>query len=107
NGKPTITRVSESEKPVQQPLKKREATIVRVSESEKPVQQPLKNGKPTISRVTSAEQYIGMPTTTIDFSAGTAEIAILVDGDMSRTNVFTKIAIRQSLKISISELQRN
>ena len=41
-----------------------------------------------------------------DFSAGTAEITKLADGDMSRTNVFTKIAIRQILKLSMSELPK-
>ncbi|MFQ9801963.1 MAG: hypothetical protein ACLR23_27120 [Clostridia bacterium] len=35
-------KVSESEKPIQQPLKNGKPTITRVSESEKPVQQPLK-----------------------------------------------------------------
>ena len=41
-----------------------------------------------------------------DFSAGTAQIVKLADGDMSRTNVFAKIAIRQILKLSISELPK-
>ena len=41
-----------------------------------------------------------------DFSAGAAEIVKLADGDMSRTNVFAKIAIRQILKLSISELPK-
>ena len=41
-----------------------------------------------------------------DFSAGTAEITKLSDGDLSRTNVFAKIAIRQILKLSMSELPK-
>ena len=41
-----------------------------------------------------------------DFSAGTAEIVKLADGDLSRTNVFAKIAIRQILKLSMSELPK-
>ena len=41
-----------------------------------------------------------------DFSAGAAEIIKLADGDLSRTNVFAKIAIRQILKLSISELPK-
>ena len=41
-----------------------------------------------------------------DFSAGTAQIAKLADGDLSRTNVFAKIAIRQILKLSMSELPK-
>ena len=41
-----------------------------------------------------------------DFSFGTAEIVKLADGDLSRTNVFAKIAIRQILKLSISELPK-
>ena len=41
-----------------------------------------------------------------DFSAGTAQIKKLADGDMSRTNVFAKIAIRQILKLSMSELPK-
>ena len=41
-----------------------------------------------------------------DFSAGTAEIVKLADGDMSKTNVFVKIAIRQIQKLSISELPK-
>ena len=41
-----------------------------------------------------------------DFSAGTAEITKLSDGDLSRTNVFAKIAIRQILKLSIGELPK-
>lgn len=41
-----------------------------------------------------------------DFSAGAAEIVKLADGDMSRTNVFSKIAICQILKLSISELPK-
>lgn len=41
-----------------------------------------------------------------DFSAGTAEIVKLADGDTSRMNVFAKIAIRQILKISVSELPK-
>ena len=41
-----------------------------------------------------------------DFSAGTAEITKLADGDLSRTNVFAKIAIRQILKLSMSELPK-
>ena len=39
-----------------------------------------------------------------DFSAGTAEITKLADGDMNKTNVFAKIAIPQILKLSMSEL---
>lgn len=39
-------------------------------------------------------------------SAGTAQIAKLADGDLSRTNVFAKIAIRQILKLSMSELPK-
>ena len=41
-----------------------------------------------------------------DFSAGTAQIVKLADGDLSRTNVFAKIAIRQILKFSMSELPK-
>lgn len=41
-----------------------------------------------------------------DFSAGTAEIVKLADGDMSKTTVFVKIAIRQIQKLSISELPK-
>ena len=41
-----------------------------------------------------------------DFSAGTAKIIKLADGDLSRTNVFVKIAVRQILKLSISELPK-
>ena len=41
-----------------------------------------------------------------DFSAGTAEIVKLADGDLSRTNVFAKIAIRQILKFSMGELPK-
>jgi len=41
-----------------------------------------------------------------DFSAGTAQLAKLADGDSNRTNVFAKIAIRQILKLSISELPK-
>lgn len=41
-----------------------------------------------------------------DFSAGTAEITKLADGDLSRTNVFAKNAIRQILKLSMSELPK-
>ena len=41
-----------------------------------------------------------------DFSAGTAEIIKLADGDLSRSNVFAKIAIRQILKLSMSELPK-
>ena len=41
-----------------------------------------------------------------DFSAGTAEITKLSDGDLSRTNIFAKIAIRQILKLSMSELPK-
>ena len=41
-----------------------------------------------------------------DFSAGTAEIVKLADGDLSKTNVFAKIAIRQILKLSMSELPK-
>ena len=41
-----------------------------------------------------------------DFFARTAQIAKLADGDMSRTNVFAKIAIRQILNLSMSELPK-
>ena len=41
-----------------------------------------------------------------DFSAGTAQIVKLADGDMSRTNVFAKIAIRKILELSTSELPK-
>lgn len=41
-----------------------------------------------------------------DFSAGTAEITKLADGNLSRTNVFAKIAIRQIRKLSMSELPK-
>ena len=41
-----------------------------------------------------------------DFSAGAAQIVRLSDGDMSKTNVFAKIAIRQILKLSMNELPK-
>ena len=41
-----------------------------------------------------------------DFSAGTAQIVKLADGDLGRTNVFAKNAIRQILKLSMSELPK-
>ena len=41
-----------------------------------------------------------------DFSAGTAQIVKLADGDMSKSNVFAKIVIRQILKLSMSELPK-
>ena len=41
-----------------------------------------------------------------DFSAGTAKTTKLADGDLSRTNVFAKIAIRQILNLSMSELPK-
>lgn len=41
-----------------------------------------------------------------DFSAGTVKIIKLADGDLSRTNVFAKIAIHQILKLSMSELPK-
>ena len=41
-----------------------------------------------------------------DFSAGTAQIVKLADGDTSRTNVFAKIAIRKILKLSMNELPK-
>jgi len=41
-----------------------------------------------------------------DFSVGTARIIKLADGDLSRTNLFAKIAIRQIQKLSVSELPR-
>ena len=41
-----------------------------------------------------------------DFSAGTAEIIKLADGDLSRTNIFAKIAIRQIMMLSMSELPK-
>ena len=39
-----------------------------------------------------------------DFSVRTAQIVTLADGDLSRSNVFAKIAIRQILTLSVSEL---
>lgn len=39
-----------------------------------------------------------------DFSVRTAQIVKLADGDLSRSNVFAKIAIRQILTLSVSEL---
>lgn len=41
-----------------------------------------------------------------NFSVGTAEITKLADGDLSRSNVFAKIAIRQIRKLSMSELPK-
>ena len=41
-----------------------------------------------------------------DFSAGTVQIVKLADGDLSRTNVFAKIAIHQILKLSVNELPK-
>jgi len=41
-----------------------------------------------------------------DFSAEAAEIVKLADGDLSRTNVFAKIAIHQILKLSVNELPK-
>ena len=41
-----------------------------------------------------------------DFSAGTVQIVKPADGDMSRTNVFAKIAIRKVLELSMSELPK-
>ncbi|MBQ2865370.1 MAG: hypothetical protein IJE90_02490 [Clostridia bacterium] len=41
-----------------------------------------------------------------DFSAGIAQIVKLSDGDMSKTNVFAKIAIRKILELSMSELPK-
>ena len=41
-----------------------------------------------------------------DFSAGTAQIVKLADGDLSRSKVFAIIAIRQILKLSMSELPK-
>jgi len=41
-----------------------------------------------------------------DFSVRTAQIVKLADGDLSRSNVFAKIAIRQILKLSMSELPK-
>jgi len=41
-----------------------------------------------------------------DFSAGTTEIVKLADGDLSKTNVFAKIAIRKILELSMSELPK-
>ena len=41
-----------------------------------------------------------------DFSARTAKVTKLSDGDLSRSNVFAKIAIRQILKLSMSELPK-
>ena len=41
-----------------------------------------------------------------DFSVGTAKIIKLADGDTNRTNVSAKIAIRQILKLSMSELPK-
>lgn len=41
-----------------------------------------------------------------DFSAGTAQIVKPADGEMSKTNVFAKIAIRKMLEHSMSELPK-
>ena len=41
-----------------------------------------------------------------DFSAGTAQIVKLADGDLSRSKVFAIIAIRQIMKLSMSELPK-
>lgn len=41
-----------------------------------------------------------------DFSVRTAQIVKLADGDLSRSNVFAKIAIRQILTLSVSELSK-
>ena len=41
-----------------------------------------------------------------DFSAGTAQIVKLADGDLSKSNAFAKIAIRQILKFSMGELPK-
>lgn len=41
-----------------------------------------------------------------EFSVRTAKIIKLADGDMSKTNIFAKIAIRQILKLSMSELPK-
>ena len=41
-----------------------------------------------------------------DFSAGTAQIEKLADGDLSRSKVFAIIAIRQIMKLSMSELPK-
>ena len=41
-----------------------------------------------------------------DFSAGTAQIVKPADGEMSKTNVFAKIAIRKILEHSMSELPK-
>ena len=41
-----------------------------------------------------------------DFYAGIAEIVKPADGDMSKTSVFVKIAIRQIQNLSISELPK-
>ena len=41
-----------------------------------------------------------------DFSVRTARIIKFADGDLSRTNLYAKIAIRQILKLSVSELPR-
>lgn len=41
-----------------------------------------------------------------DFSVRTAQIVKLADGDLSRSNVFAKIAIRQILTLSVSELPK-
>lgn len=44
--------------------------------------------------------------TRFDFSVRTAQIVKLADGDLSRSNVFAKIAIRQILTLSVSELPK-
>ena len=41
-----------------------------------------------------------------DFVAGTAQIVKPADGDMSKTKVFAKIAIRRIWKLSMSELPK-
>ena len=41
-----------------------------------------------------------------DFSVRTAQIVKLAEGDLSRSNVFAKIAIRQILTLSVSELPK-
>ena len=41
-----------------------------------------------------------------DFSVRTAQIVKLADGDLSRSSVFAKIAIRQILTLSVSELPK-
>lgn len=41
-----------------------------------------------------------------DFSAGTAQIVKLADGDFCKTNVFAKVVLRQILQIPFKELPK-